>query len=62
MLQSDGLFTAPIVMSQMVGIVGDNQYGMLMAGTFLGVLPPALLFFILQKEFIAGLTAGAVKG
>jgi multiple sugar transport system permease protein len=61
-LQSDGLFTAPIVMNQMVGIIGDNQYGMLMAGTFLGVLPPAVLFFILQKEFIAGLTAGAVKG
>ena len=31
---------------------------LLMAGTFLGVLPPAVLFFMLQKEFIAGLTAG----
>jgi multiple sugar transport system permease protein len=33
-----------------------------MAGTLLSILPPAILFFILQKEFIAGLTAGAVKG
>jgi ABC-type glycerol-3-phosphate transport system permease component len=35
---------------------------MLMAGTFLSVLPVIVLFFLLQKEFVAGLTAGAVKG
>jgi ABC-type maltose transport system permease subunit len=35
---------------------------MLMAGTLLGVLPVAVLFLFLQKEFVAGLTAGAVKG
>ncbi|MCY3018376.1 MAG: ABC transporter permease subunit [Planctomycetota bacterium] len=61
-LQSDGLFTVPIALSQTIGLTGDNQYGLLMAGTLLGVLPPAVLFFMLQKEFIAGLTAGAVKG
>jgi ABC-type glycerol-3-phosphate transport system permease component len=61
-LQSEGLFTVPIALSQTISVVGDNQYGALMAGTFLGILPPAVLFFLLQKEFIAGLTAGAVKG
>ena len=61
-LQSDNLFTVPIALSQTIGLQGDNLYGLLMAGTFLGVLPPAVLFFMLQKEFIAGLTAGAVKG
>jgi len=61
-LQSDHLFTVPIALSQTIGLQGDNLYGLLMAGTFLGVLPPAVLFFMLQKEFIAGLTAGAVKG
>lgn len=61
-LQSESLFTVPIALSQTIGLTGDNQYGLLMAGTFLGVLPPAVLFFLLQKEFIAGLTAGAVKG
>jgi ABC-type glycerol-3-phosphate transport system permease component len=61
-LQSKGLFTVPIAMSQTLSLTGDMQYGLMMAGTFLGVLPPAILFFILQKEFIAGLTAGAVKG
>jgi len=33
-----------------------------MAGTFLSILPVVVLFFILQREFISGLTAGAVKG
>lgn len=61
-LQSESLFTVPIALSQTIGLQGDNLYGLLMAGTFLGVLPPAVLFFMLQKEFIAGLTAGAVKG
>jgi len=31
-------------------------------GFFLAVVPVVILFFILQKEFIGGLTAGAVKG
>jgi len=61
-LQSDSLFTVPIALSQTIGLTGDNQYGLLMAGTLLGVMPPAVLFFILQQEFIAGLTSGAVKG
>ena len=30
--------------------------------TLLAIIPPALLFFALQREFISGLTSGAVKG
>jgi hypothetical protein len=26
------------------------------------MIPPAVLFFALQREFISGLTSGAVKG
>jgi ABC-type maltose transport system permease subunit len=33
-----------------------------MAGTLLGVLPVLALFCALQKDFIAGLASGAVKG
>lgn len=61
MLHSNERFTLPIALNQMVGIYAQN-YGMLMAGTFLSVLPVIVLFFVLQKEFVAGLTAGAVKG
>jgi ABC-type glycerol-3-phosphate transport system substrate-binding protein len=34
----------------------------LLAGTLLAIIPPAILFFYLQREFISGLTSGAVKG
>lgn len=61
LLHSKENFTLPVALSQMVGLY-SQQYGMLMAGTLIAVLPVVALFFILQKEFIAGLTSGAVKG
>lgn len=60
-LHSSDRFTLPIGLNQMVGLY-QQQYGMLMAGTLLSVLPVVALFLLLQKEFVAGLTAGAVKG
>jgi multiple sugar transport system permease protein len=60
-LQSSDRFTLPIGLNQMVGVY-ESDYGAMMAGTLLAVLPVVVLFFILQKEFIAGLTKGAVKG
>ena len=60
-LHSQHRFTLPIGINQMVGLYAQ-EYGAMMAGTFLAVLPVVILFFILQKEFIGGLTAGAVKG
>jgi ABC-type glycerol-3-phosphate transport system permease component len=54
-------FTLPIAMNQMVSLY-NQEYGTLMAGTLLSVLPVIVLFMLLQKEFVAGLTAGAVKG
>lgn len=61
LLHHDDKFTLPIALNQMIGIYG-NQYGMLMAGTLISVLPVMVLFLLLQREFVAGLTAGAVKG
>ncbi len=60
-LHSSERFTLPIALTQMVGIY-QQQYGMLMAGTLLSVLPVMILFLFLQREFVAGLTSGAVKG
>jgi len=60
-LQSSDRFTLPIGLNQMVGVY-EADYGALMSGTLLAVLPVVVLFFLLQKEFIAGLTKGAVKG
>lgn len=60
-LQSRDLFTLPIGINQLTGQYQDDQ-GALMAGTLLAILPVVALFLLLQREFIAGLTAGAVKG
>jgi len=60
-LHNEQRFTLPIALNQMVGLY-SQQYGTLMAGTLLSVLPVVALFLLLQKEFISGLTVGAVKG
>jgi ABC-type glycerol-3-phosphate transport system permease component len=60
-LHTSDLFTLPIGLNQMVGTY-NQQYGLMMAGTLLAILPVMILFFILQREFISGLTQGAVKG
>ncbi|GAB5496074.1 MAG: carbohydrate ABC transporter permease [Phycisphaerales bacterium] len=39
-----------------------SDYGLLMAGTLVSILPVAALFLFLQRDFIAGLSSGAVKG
>lgn len=39
-----------------------QDYGLLMAGTLVSVVPVLLLFLLLQREFVSGLTSGAVKG
>ena len=62
-LQDEGKYTLPLGLANMVGQPGfQNDYSVLMAATLLSVLPVATLFFVLQRDFIAGLTSGAVKG
>ncbi|MEM8756713.1 MAG: carbohydrate ABC transporter permease [Planctomycetota bacterium] len=39
-----------------------SDYGVLMAATLVAVAPVAVLFLFLQREFLSGLTSGAVKG
>jgi ABC-type glycerol-3-phosphate transport system permease component len=40
----------------------ETRYGILMAATTLAVLPVVVLFLALQRDFISGLTRGAIKG
>ncbi len=60
-LHSSKNFTLPIGLNGLI-TPQNQQYGALMAGTLLSIVPVIALFLLLQKEFIAGLTAGAVKG
>ncbi len=40
----------------------EVQWGLLTAGGITGALPATLLFLLVQKRLISGLTQGAVKG
>jgi len=60
-LHSEDKLTVPVVLNLLLGVYRQNQ-GVFLAGTALAIIPPAVLFFFLQKEFISGLTSGAVKG
>jgi multiple sugar transport system permease protein/raffinose/stachyose/melibiose transport system permease protein len=45
-------------MSWLVGV----RYGEMMASSIVMSVPIVILFAILQRQFVAGLTAGATKG
>lgn len=59
--QTPEKYPLAVQIAQMKGLYSIN-YGLLMAGTAVSVAPVMILFLFLQKEFIAGLTSGAVKG
>lgn len=61
MLQSPDMLPLSVAVNQLKGLYSQD-YGMLMAGTLVSIAPVLVLFLLLQKEFIAGLTAGSVKG
>ncbi len=62
-LQDPAKYTLTIGLSNMVGLPEyQSPYGVLMAGTLLSILPVVVLFFALQRDFIAGLSSGAIKG
>lgn len=60
-MQSADKFPLSVAVAQLKGLY-STDYGMLMAGTLISVLPIMMIFLLLQKEFVAGLTEGAVKG
>lgn len=52
----------PIGLTLLQDVEGLTNWGPVMAGTVLATLPMLVIFLILQKRMIKGLTAGAVKG
>lgn len=60
-LQTPERFPLAVAVSQLRGVYYQD-YGLQMAGTMVSIVPVLALFLLLQNEFIAGLTTGAVKG
>lgn len=60
-LDADTKFTVPMALVTMV--VGDLvQWGRIMGAALISSLPPVIVYYLLQRYVVSGLTGGAVKG
>jgi len=60
-LRSDEVQTVPVMLNSLQGPPGRTAFDVLMAGSVVSVLPMLLLFLLLQRHLVVGLTAGAVR-
>jgi len=60
-LQDVDMFTMPVGLKQFQGSM-STQWGLYAAGSLLVSLPVVVLFLVLSRYLISGLTLGAVKG
>ena len=61
LIQSDEVRTVTVGLQALRG-QWVASWNLIAAGSIVAALPPVLMFFALQKQFIRGLTFGAVKG
>lgn len=59
-LNTENMWTIPVGLKSLVG-KNDVRWGQLMAGAILGLLPTGIMFLMVQKHIVSGLTSGAVK-
>ena len=60
-LSREDAFTLPVVLQRYVGEY-DARWGLFAAAAMLVSVPVMGLFYLLQKQFVGGLTSGAIKG
>lgn len=53
--------TLPVMLASLIGQY-DVRWDLISAGAVLALLPTVLLFMLVQKQLISGLSAGSVKG
>jgi ABC-type glycerol-3-phosphate transport system permease component len=61
-LQSNDAFTYPVFFAGLMGFVISAPTHLLVAGSVLATLPVVVVFLLFQRQFVAGITSGAVKG
>ncbi|MHA6512414.1 carbohydrate ABC transporter permease [Tessaracoccus sp. Z1128] len=61
MLNDEAMYTIPVALNTMVGL-SRVDYSGLMMGSLLTTIPMLVIFLLFQKQFVAGLLGGAVKG
>lgn len=61
-LQDTDAQTLPVMLSMLIAPGQVIEYGQVLAGTIIGVLPILIIFIFCQKYFVAGIYGGSVKG
>jgi lactose/L-arabinose transport system permease protein len=61
MLNREDQYTIPVALNTLIG-QSRVDYAGLMLGSFVATLPIIVVFLLFQRQFIAGLLGGAVKG
>lgn len=60
-LRDDNNYLLTLAVTNVVASIHQQEYGVVLAGTLISIAPIIVLFLALQREFISGLTLGAVK-
>jgi ABC-type glycerol-3-phosphate transport system permease component len=61
-LKSPDKFTLPLAIFQFGGAVGLTNFNGQMAMSVISIIPLLIIFLVFQRQFVEGITAGAVKG
>ncbi|HXP18703.1 MAG TPA: carbohydrate ABC transporter permease [Streptosporangiaceae bacterium] len=62
-LTNDSLFTLPVALSNVeTGTYGAVNYGLLLAGAVIAMVPCIVVYVGLQRYYVRGLVSGALKG
>jgi multiple sugar transport system permease protein len=61
-LNDQSKFTVALGLANMVYQAGNAQYNVLMAANLLAIIPPVILYFLLQKKLIGGIASVGLKG
>ena len=60
-LRDERNYLLTVAVTNVVASIHQQEYGVILGGTLVSIAPIILLFLALQREFIHGLTLGAVK-
>jgi multiple sugar transport system permease protein len=62
-MTNDSLFTLPVALSNVeTGTYGAINYGLLLAGAVIAMIPCIVVYVALQRYYVRGLVSGALKG
>ncbi len=62
-MNQESNYTLPVMLVTVrSGLYGQVNWGALQAGVIIAIVPCVLLFLVLQRYYVEGLTGGAVKG